>query len=105
MIAACGGGFVFQILAFLVVSIGALFATRPLAKKYINSRTQATNADSLIGAEVKVTERVSNADQTGAAIAKGQEWTARAQTDAMILEPGELARVVRIDGVKLILTK
>ncbi len=105
IIASCGGGFVFQLLAFLVVAFGLLFATRPWAKKYINSRTQATNADAVIGVEVKVTERVSNNDQTGAAVAKGQEWTARAENDTMIFEQGELAKVVRIEGVKLILTK
>lgn len=105
VIAACGGNFACQILVFLIVSFGALFATRPWAKKYINSRTQATNADSVIGSEVKVIERVSNNDQTGAAIAKGQEWTARAENDTMIFEQGELAKVIRIDGVKLILTK
>ena len=105
IIAACGGGFVFQLMAFLAVAFGALFATRPWAKKYINSRTQATNADSVIGTEVKVTERVSNIDQTGTVVAKGQEWTARAENDTMIFEQGELAKVVRIDGVKLILTK
>ncbi|MGN0427101.1 MAG: NfeD family protein [Agathobacter sp.] len=105
IIAACGGGFVFQLMAFLIVAFGALFATRPWAKKYINSRTQATNADSVIGTEVKVTERVSNIDQTGTVVAKGQEWTARAENDTMIFEQGELAKVVRIDGVKLILTK
>ena len=105
IIAACGGGFVFQLMAFLAVAFGALFATRPWAKKYINSRTQATNADSVIGTEVKVTERVSNIDQTGTVVAKGQEWTVRAENDTMIFEQGELAKVVRIDGVKLILTK
>lgn len=105
IIAACGGGFVFQIIAFLIVAFGALFATRPWAKKYINSRTQATNADSVIGAEVKVAERVSNMDQTGTVVVKGQEWMARAKDDSMIFEQGELAKVVRIDGVKLILTK
>lgn len=38
-----------QIVWFLAVSIVALALTRPLAKKYINSKTQPTNADMLIG--------------------------------------------------------
>ena len=38
-----------QIVWCLVVSVAALALTRPLAKKYINSRTQPTNADMLIG--------------------------------------------------------
>lgn len=105
IIAALSGGFVLQLLAFLVVAFGSLFATRPLAKKFINAKTQATNADSVIGLEVKVTERVSNIDQTGVVIVKGQEWTARAENDTLTFEQGELAKVLRIDGVKLILTK
>ena len=34
-----------QVVWFLVVSVISLALTRPLAKKYINSRTQPTNAD------------------------------------------------------------
>ena len=40
IIAACGGGFVFQLMAFLAVAFGALFATRPWAKKYIGQRNR-----------------------------------------------------------------
>ena len=45
-----------QAVWFVVVSLLALVITRPLAKKYVNSRTQATNADMLIGQECIVTE-------------------------------------------------
>ena len=37
-----------QALWFVLISVAALAVTRPLAKKYVNSRTQATNADMLI---------------------------------------------------------
>ena len=40
-----------QVTVFLVVSLAALFLTRPLVKKYVNGRTQPTNADMLIGRE------------------------------------------------------
>ena len=94
-----------QIVLFLAISIGLLLATRPLANKFINSRTQATNVDSLIGQKARVTERVSNLDLTGKAIVRGQEWTIRADNDNEIIDQGELIEVLRVSGVKLIVRK
>lgn len=104
-VAALGGGLLVQIVVFLVVSIGLLAATRQWAQKYINSRTQATNADSIIGNHIRITERVSNIDQTGTAVVNGQEWTVRANDDKETFEQGELAEVIRISGVKLIVKR
>lgn len=94
-----------QFVLFLVVSVGALMATRPLAKKYINSRTQSTNADRIIGESIRIMERVSNLDQTGMAVVHGQEWTVRTRDDNVTIEAGELAKVLEISGVKLIVEK
>jgi membrane protein implicated in regulation of membrane protease activity len=63
--AIIGAPFGVQILLFIVVSVICLYATRPLAKRFINRNVQSTNADSLIGQEIRITERVSNIDQTG----------------------------------------
>ena len=52
--AALGANPIVQIILFLAVSIVLLAATRPWAKKYINSRTQSTNADSLIGQTIQI---------------------------------------------------
>ena len=49
-----------QLVWFFAVSIAAFAVTRPLVKKYINSRTQPTNADMLIGQECLVTEDIDN---------------------------------------------
>ena len=105
LVAIFGGNIWIQIILFAVVSIVLLFATRPLARKFFNSRLVRTNADTLIGEKVRITERVSNADQTGAAVANGQEWTVRANNDKDIFEVGEPAQVTRIEGVKLIVDK
>lgn len=105
IVAALGGGILFQILAFIFVSFGLLLATRSWAKGFLNNKTQKTNVDSLVGKTVRVTQRVNNLDQTGAAVLSGQEWTARADDDKEIFEQGELARVVRISGVKLIIER
>ena len=92
-----------QFAVFAVVSAVALAATRPLVKKYINSRTQPTNADMLIGQECLVTEDIDNLAGRGAVSVGGKVWTARAQTDAPI-PAGTAAIVLRIEGVKLIVT-
>lgn len=90
-------------IAAFAVSIAAFAVTRPLVKKYINSRTQPTNADMLIGQECLVTEDIDNLAGRGAVSVGGKVWTARAQTDAPI-PAGTAAIVLRIEGVKLIVT-
>ncbi len=52
-----------QLVWFFVISIAAFAVTRPLVKKYINGRTQPTNADMLIGQECLVTEDIDNLDR------------------------------------------
>ncbi len=106
LIVSClGGGLLLQLVAFFAVSIVLLAATRPWAAKYINSRTQKTNVESLIGEEIRISERVSNRDQTGLANVRGQEWTVRTDDDDAVIEQGELAKVIRISGVKLIVER
>ena len=91
-----------QIVWFLAVSIVALALTRPLAKKYINARTQPTNADMMIGKECVVRESIDNVLGTGAVSVDGKVWTARTESDEMKVQEGSRAVVVRIEGVKLI---
>ncbi len=88
-----------------MVSILLLAATRPWARKYVNAKMQRTNADSLIGENIRISERVSNMDQTGMAVVHGQEWTVRTRNDNEIIEPGEEAKILAISGVKLIVEK
>ena len=100
-----GGPLWLQIVLFLVSSIAALVLTRPLAKKYVNSRVQPTNADMLIGKDCVVKETVDNLKGTGAVAVGGKVWTARAETDSEILPENSVAEIVRIDGVKLIIRR
>ena len=94
-----------QIGAFLVVSFTMLVFTRPFVVKYINSHHEKTNYEGIIGKVVRITEKVDNLQQTGAAVVNGLEWTTRAERDDVILNPGDLAKVVNISGVKLIVKK
>lgn len=88
---------------FLLVSVASLALTRPLVKKYINSRVQPTNADILIGKECMVTKDVDNVLGTGEATVSGRTWTVRSAGGEKI-PAGSTATVVRIEGVKLIVS-
>ena len=90
-----------QAVWFVVVTVLALIFTRPLAKKYINSRSVATNADRSIGKLAVATERIDNLAGTGAVKLDGVEWTARSAGDE-IIEAGAGVRVCEIRGVRLI---
>ena len=87
-----------QLVWFLVVSIVALLLTRPLAKKYVNSRVKPTNADMILGKECVVTEEIDNIRGTGAV-------TARMDSDRETAAVGEVLKTLRIEGVKLIVSK
>lgn len=93
---------IWQVVLFIVVSVVALIFTRPLAKKYVNSKTKATNADRVIGKVATITERIDNVAGTGTATVGGRVWTARSYNGEQ-LEAGTSATIKSIDGVKLIL--
>lgn len=102
ILAAVGADFWIQLVAFFVVSFVLIFFTRPIAVKYFNPRRTRTNSEELIGEIIKVTRRIDNRSAEGTALAKGLEWTARAVSDDMIIEKDTLVKVIRIEGVKLI---
>ena len=104
-VAMAGGGFAFQMIAFLVGSFAMFFATKPWADKVINVKKISTNADRALGEEVRVIERINNLDQTGMVMVHGQEWTARTEDDNISIEQGELVRILRISGVKVIVER
>ena len=59
-----------------------------------------TNADRVLHHEAKVTETVDNENASGAVYIDGKTWTARSDSGA-IIEKGRMARIVRMEGVKL----
>ena len=91
-----------QLVWFFVVSAATLLITRPLAKKYVNARVTPTNADMAIGQDCIVTEAIDNVAGTGAVSVGGKIWTARMDEKDGRAEKGAVLRVLRIEGVKLI---
>ena len=91
-----------QLVWFFAISILTLVLTRPFVKKYVNSRVTPTNADVVIGKDAVVTERIDNLHSQGAVMLDGKIWTARTEKESVTVEAGETVRVLRIEGVKLI---
>ena len=88
-----------------IVSFVLLIFTRPFALKCLSGRVTRTNADSLIGSEVRVTEEINNQKGTGTVLAGGQEWTARSQDEETCYPPDTMVVVQSIQGVKLIVSR
>ena len=93
-----------QIVWFILLSVLSLILTRPLVKKYVNSRVKPTNADMMIGKDCVVTEEIDNLQGTGAVMADGKEWTARMDNRDGKAPKGSVVKVLRIEGVRLIVT-
>lgn len=102
---ALGAAVWLQIFWFVIVSVATLVLTRPLVKRYVDSRSVATNADRSIGRAAVVTERIDNLAATGAVKLDGVVWTARSTDDAVAIETGERVTVRAIEGVKLIVER
>lgn len=90
-----------QVIWFIIVSGVTLYFTRPLAKKYLNSKRTATNADRVLDSVCIVTEEIDNFAGTGTVSVGGKLWTARSKTGDKISK-GETVKAMSIEGVKLI---
>lgn len=94
-----------QVALFLVASVALLVLTRPLAKKYVNSRTMPTNADRIIGMDCLVTEEIDNLRGTGTVSVDGKTWTARMDREDGKAPKGAVVKALRIEGVRLIVAQ
>jgi membrane protein implicated in regulation of membrane protease activity len=97
VVAALGGGLVFQIVVFIVGAVGTLAIVRPIAVRHLRTPPRLrTGTAALVGAKATVLERV---DANGGQVKIGGEiWTARAYDDAQVMEPGARVDVVKIEG-------
>lgn len=94
-----------QIIVFAFISFTLLYFTRPVAMKKFNRARYKTNIDSIIGQTAIVTEEISNIQGVGKVVVNGQEWSARALEDDMVIIAGDVAEIVKIEGVKLIVKR
>ena len=101
IIAIAGGALWLQIVLFIIVSAATLMFTRPLVKKYVNPKRQATNADMVFEKPCIVTEQIYNDAGHGTVSCGGKLWTARSDNGSVI-PAGTKVKVMSIEGVKLL---
>ena len=100
VLAAFGLPIWLQILSFTVVSFILLLLLRPRLRKMVEDRKTATNADSLVGKIVLVTEDIDNLHNRGAVRVSGVVWTAFS-VDGKPIAKETPVRIVSVHGAKL----
>lgn len=97
-------GIGWQIAIFVVLSIAALLATKPLVKRLkAKPEDSATNMELNIGKTAVVTEKIDNNREVGAVKINGLVWTARSE-DGSQIDEGEIVTFVKINGNKAIVS-
>lgn len=92
-----------QIVIFLVASVLMLCITRPVVRRFLNTKKVRTNADRYVGMEGVVTAAIDNEAGVGMVRVEGNLWSARSEDNARISE-GTQVLIRRIEGVKVIVT-
>ena len=103
ILSICGVPLWIQLLVFFVLSFTLIAMVKILFKSISKTQTIVpTNAEMLIGRTCVVTETINNIKSEGAVRVMSQEWSARTTDDSVSLEPGAMAVIREIRGVKLI---
>ena len=90
-----------QTLVFVLVSLVALLATRPLVKKVLKNKKEPTNSDRLIGRVAIVTMDIVNQTGEGQVNVDGKIWSAKS-SDGCEIKSGASVKITSIEGVKLV---
>ena len=104
VLATCGVPTWIQWIVFAAVSVVLVILAMTIFRKKLlkNHGREKTDTDLLIGQTAVVTERIDNAEMTGAVRIGGKEWSARMLDDCETAEVGEFVEIEAISGVKLI---
>ena len=93
-----------QILCFAVVSFVLLLLLRPCLRKMVEDRKVPTNADSLVGKVILVTEDIDNLHNQGVVRVSGVDWAAFS-ADGEPISQGTPVRIVSVHGARLCVEK
>ena len=102
--ALAGGGVIVQLIFFILASVGSLVFLRPIARRHLHTPARIrTGTAALVGATAVVLERV---DANGGQVKIGGEvWSARSYDEDQVLEPGDRAEVLKIDGATALVSE
>lgn len=101
IIALLEGHIVVQIVSFIFFTAILLILTRPVVKKYLKTNEIKTNVDAMVGMTVTVIKDI-RPDEIGRVIVRAIDWAAMSKETILV---GEHARVLDVDGNKLIVEK
>lgn len=94
---------VIQTIVFVITSGLLIPLTKPLADKFTNKKSVATNSYSLIGKKGIVFADIDSIKATGLVKVNGETWSAKSENGEAISKDTEI-KVLSIDGVKLVVS-
>ena len=96
-VAAIGVSLPFQLLTFTIASTAGLLFLRPIARRHMLSpQLERFGVDALVGKPAYVLQEVSGLG--GRVRIGGEEWTARAYDETLVIPVGEIVDVMEIKG-------
>ncbi len=98
------GGFVGELVIFIVTSALLLLITYPLLKNWRHVKHVGTNSELEIGKTASVIEEVDQLKGTGRVRLNGVDWSAVSADGDDIIPVGAIVTVVRVQGAKLFVT-
>jgi membrane protein implicated in regulation of membrane protease activity len=105
-VSAAGTGTAITLIVFLLVSIAALAALRPIARSHRRMPAQLrTGTAALVGRQAMVVERIANDEGVGCVKLDGEVWTARAYDEDDVIEEGRRVHVVEIRGATALVSE
>jgi membrane protein implicated in regulation of membrane protease activity len=106
LVSGAGGGTTVSLIVFLVVSVVALGALRPLARAHKRQPALSrTGTAALVGKHAMVLERIANDEGVGCVRLDGEVWTARAYDEDDVIEQGKRVQVIEIRGATALVSE
>ena len=103
---AAGAGTAINLIVFLVISVAALGALRPLARSHRRQPALSrTGTAALVGQHATVLERIANNEGVGCVRLDGEVWTARAYDEDEVIEQGRRVQVLEIRGATALVSE
>jgi len=100
-----GLSYIWQLVAFAVVSIIALATIRPLVLKLFQKKdNEKTNADALVGKVGRVSQKIDPETGKGRVALDGDDWKSVSE-DVTAIEKGAKVVVTKVDSVILTVKK
>jgi membrane protein implicated in regulation of membrane protease activity len=97
--AALGGDAFAQLVSFAVVAVAGLALVRPLLRRQLRVRMGPQHrfgVAALVGRQARVVQEVTG--HAGRVRIGGEEWSARAYDETLVIPPGATVDVIQIEG-------